>query len=81
MTKKIISIFIALAMILTAIPLTISAIEDDDTVYISISDDKQFITDTDGNPMNTVTVIIFTMQTVTVIMNSPHFIFIFMFTK
>ena len=51
MTKKIISIFIALAMILTAIPLTISAIEPDDTVYISISDDKQFITDTDGNPM------------------------------
>ncbi len=51
MTKKIISIFIALAMILTAIPLTVSASEGDDTVYISISDDKQFITDTDGNPM------------------------------
>ena len=51
MTKKIISIFIALAMILTAIPLTISAIEPDDTVYISISDDKQFVTDSNGTPM------------------------------
>ncbi len=51
MTKKIISIFIALTMILTAIPLTISAIEPDDTVYISISDDSQFITDSNNVPM------------------------------
>ncbi len=50
MTKKIISIFIALAMILTAIPLTISAATPD-TVYISISDDSQFVTDSNGNPM------------------------------
>ena len=51
MTKKIISIFIVLAMILTAIPLTISASETD-TVYITISDDSSFITDIDGNPMS-----------------------------
>ena len=51
MTKKIISIFIVLAMILTAIPLTISASESD-TVYITISDDSSFITDIDGNPMS-----------------------------
>ncbi len=50
MTKKIISIFIILAMILTAIPLTISASEPD-TVYISISDDSQFVTDSNGTPM------------------------------
>lgn len=50
MTKKIISVLIALAMILTAIPLTISATQPD-TVYISISDDAYFVTDTDGNPM------------------------------
>ncbi len=50
MTKKIISIFIILAMILTAIPLTISASEPD-TVYISISDDSQFVTDSNGNQM------------------------------
>lgn len=50
MTKKIISILVILAMILTAIPLTISATEPD-TVYISISDDSQFVTDSDGNPM------------------------------
>ncbi|MBR2883835.1 MAG: hypothetical protein IKB93_03500 [Clostridia bacterium] len=50
MTKKIISIFIALAMILSAIPLTISASEPD-TIYISISDDKQFVTDSNGTPM------------------------------
>ncbi len=51
MTKKIISIFIVLAIILTAIPLTISASETD-TVYITISDDSSFITDIDGNPMS-----------------------------
>lgn len=50
MTKKIFSIFIAIAMILTAIPLTISAAQPD-TVYISISDDAYFVTDADGNPM------------------------------
>ena len=50
MTKKIISVLIALAMVLTAIPLTISATEPD-TVYISISDDACFITDNDGNPI------------------------------
>ncbi len=50
MTKKIISIFIILAMILSAIPLTISASEPD-TVYISISDDSQFVTDSNGTPM------------------------------
>ncbi len=50
MTKKIISIFIILAMILTAIPLTVSASEPD-TVYISISNDSQFVTDSNGTPM------------------------------
>ena len=50
MTKKIFSVFIAFAMILTAIPLVISAAQPD-TVYISISDDAYFVTDADGNPM------------------------------
>lgn len=50
MTKKIISVLIVMTMILTAIPLTISATQPD-TVYISISDDAYFVTDTDGNPM------------------------------
>ena len=50
MTKKIFSIFIAVAMILTAIPLVITAAEPD-TVYISISDDAYFVTDADNNPM------------------------------
>ena len=50
MTKKIISIFFALMMILSAIPFTASASEAD-TVYISISDDRYFITDEEGTPM------------------------------
>ena len=50
MAKKIISVLIVLAMVLTAIPLTISASESD-TVYISISDDSSFITDENGTPM------------------------------
>ncbi len=50
MTKKIISVLIVLTMILTSIPLTISATEPD-TVYISISDDSRFVTDNNGNPM------------------------------
>lgn len=50
MTKKIISVLTVIAMILTVMPLTISAVTPD-TVYISISDDSQFITDGDNVPM------------------------------
>ena len=52
MTKKIIGLIIAFAMILSAIPFTASATEAaNGTVYISISDDRYFVTDPDGNPM------------------------------
>ena len=50
MSRKITSMLIIFAMIFTAIPLTISASEPD-TVYISISDDSQFVTDSNGTPM------------------------------
>lgn len=50
MSKKFISILIILAMVFTAIPFTVSATEPD-IVYISVSDDSQYVTDNDGNPM------------------------------
>ena len=50
MSKKILSILMAVAMIFTVIPVTAFA-SDADTVYISISDDSRFITDENGNPM------------------------------
>ena len=51
MIKKIISIFFIITMILTAVPTAVFA-DTVDTVYITISDDSSFITDTDGKPVS-----------------------------
>lgn len=50
MKKRIISLLLALTMVIGLIPFAASA-DAPDTVYISVSDDAQFITDPDGKPI------------------------------
>ena len=54
MKKRIVSLLLVLTMVISLIPLTASATApgtEQETVYISISDDAQFITAPDGTPM------------------------------
>ena len=50
MNKRFFSVLLTLITLLTAIPMTAFA-DDTDTVYISASDDSEFITDKSGDPM------------------------------
>ena len=50
MNKRFLSILLAVVMVFTMMPFTAFATEKD-TVYISVSDDSQYITDKDGNPV------------------------------
>ena len=59
-TKKILSLLIAFVMVLSMLPSRVFATDLEalleGEVYISISDDQEFITDKDGNPMGFVAV-------------------------
>lgn len=50
MNKKFLSIMLALTMLFTMMPLTTFATETE-TVYISVSDDSQYVSDQNGNPV------------------------------
>ncbi len=60
MTKKVISMLLVLVMVLGLLPTIVFATDLEalleGKVYISISDDQKFITDTDGNPVGFVAV-------------------------
>lgn len=51
MKKRIVSLLLVLTMVIGMIPLAVSA-NGTETVYISISDDAQFVTAPDGTPMS-----------------------------
>ena len=50
MKKKLLSLLFAAIMVFTMIP-TVSFASDTDTVYLSVSDDRQYVTDAAGNPI------------------------------
>ena len=50
MTKKICSLLLAFALVLSLLP-TVAFAAEAECVYISISDDQQFVTAPDGTPM------------------------------
>jgi len=50
MKKRIISILLVLAMLLCALPLSVSA-DEPEMVYITVSDDSAFVTTVDGQPL------------------------------
>ena len=50
-TKKVLSMILALVMMLGLLPATATAAEAEDVVYLSISFDSQYIDDKNGNPI------------------------------
>ncbi len=50
MSKRIMSILLALVMVFTIIPVTVFA-SDPETVYLSASDDREYVLDKNGNPV------------------------------